>query len=142
MSANTPNTNGHTHNAGVPPAPSEAHQKAGFATAGKARRHAVARSTSKTPYCYHIKAFIPNHERSGHFLSYDGTFDSSFPINGGEALDMTLKNLADHFRAHTGIHVSPGDFTLVSLALVKSPDAVVGFSDLVPDDQAGIDSHE
>ncbi|WP_257008974.1 hypothetical protein [Burkholderia sp. AU4i] len=31
MSANTPNPSSHTNNAGVPPAPPEAHQKAGFA---------------------------------------------------------------------------------------------------------------
>ncbi|WP_232461807.1 hypothetical protein [Burkholderia ubonensis] len=29
MSANTPDPSSHTHNAGVPPAPPEAHQKAG-----------------------------------------------------------------------------------------------------------------
>ncbi|MEX3629519.1 MAG: hypothetical protein VB138_08555 [Burkholderia sp.] len=31
MSANTPDPTSHTHDAGVPPAPPEAHQKAGFA---------------------------------------------------------------------------------------------------------------
>ncbi|MCA7981265.1 MULTISPECIES: hypothetical protein [Burkholderia cepacia complex] len=31
MSANTPNPPSHTNDAGVPPAPPEAHQKAGFA---------------------------------------------------------------------------------------------------------------
>ncbi|WP_230684460.1 hypothetical protein [Burkholderia cepacia] len=31
MSANTPNPSSHTNNAGVPPAPPEAHQKADFA---------------------------------------------------------------------------------------------------------------
>ncbi|WP_260427958.1 hypothetical protein [Burkholderia stagnalis] len=31
MSANTPDQSSHTHDAGVPPAPPEAHQKAGFA---------------------------------------------------------------------------------------------------------------
>ncbi|WP_260430236.1 hypothetical protein [Burkholderia stagnalis] len=32
MSANTPDQSSHTHNAGVPPAPPEAHQKAGVSS--------------------------------------------------------------------------------------------------------------
>ena len=47
MSATTPNPSSHTHNAGVPPAPPEAHPQAGFAT------HSTARPNRLRPIAAH-----------------------------------------------------------------------------------------